>query len=127
MRSLRMGSSNRNDPCGRTVLMCALEDHTLRDDEDRPGAKHEFLTMILNTQGEIEERMRKSINQRDREVSGVRCRRQDNSCDSTVTQTTHLLLMLLLYSARLRLHSPTLRHQVQRSCAHCGAHAAARR
>ena len=40
---------NDNDPVGRSVLLCAIEDHKLRDDEDDPKApKHAYLTYLLN-------------------------------------------------------------------------------
>ena len=40
---------NDNDPVHRTVLMCAIEDHKLRDDPDQPDVKHAYLTHLLNT------------------------------------------------------------------------------
>jgi hypothetical protein len=59
---------NRHDPVRRTVLMCAIEDHRLRDDPDRPDErKHAYLTYLLNTPGLVERRIRASINCADRE------------------------------------------------------------
>ena len=40
---------NSDDPVCRTLLMCAIEDHKLRDDPDQPDVKHAYLTHLLNT------------------------------------------------------------------------------
>ena len=33
----------------RSVLMCAIEDHKLRDDPDQPDVKHAYLTHLLHS------------------------------------------------------------------------------
>jgi len=63
----RKGSSNRNDPVRRTVLQCAIEDHRLRDDPEHPERPHAYLTYLLNTPGEVERRVRQTINHADAE------------------------------------------------------------
>ena len=40
---------NDNDPVERSVLMCAIEDHKLRDDPDQPDLKHAYLTHLLSS------------------------------------------------------------------------------
>ena len=99
---------NDNDPFRRTVLMCAIEDHKLRDDPDQPDVKHAYLTHLLNTP-ELESKL--DLAHCDAEVSRwpehMECERIHDtklrlSWDSLLALTVPLAVGLLLSAATTR-------------------------